>query len=211
MSFHKRMGGKGQAGFTLFELLAAMGLLSLIAYATSMIYFSVLNINAENAWRLPPYDAATTAVQRMSDELRDAMLIESHGDSYIVAVVPERDENGDYLLVEGDGGYSLVAGDRIVFYLSDDTGSLDAQGNCLWKGVVPQGESEISRKVKVAEDIHPELNPVDPDTGEPRPMFDYRPDDVRLWGVEVWVTSTAEVKGETRTQTAHSEAYLRNL
>jgi hypothetical protein len=42
-------------------------------------------------------------------------------------------------------------------------------------------------------------------------MFKYWPDDNHLWGVEVWMTSTSTVYGELRTQTAHSQIYLRNL
>jgi hypothetical protein len=34
---------------------------------------------------------------------------------------------------------------------------------------------------------------------------------VRLYGVEMWVTSVSELKGELKPQTAHIECYLRNL
>jgi hypothetical protein len=65
--------------------------------------------------------------------------------------------------------------------------------------------------VKIADSIHEELNPTDPATGLPRTMFKYWPDLTRLWGIEMWMTSTATVHGRAKTQTAHSESYLRNL
>lgn len=204
------MRTRGRRGFTLTELLVAMGVMGILAYGTSMIYFSVLNIYNRQIWRFPPYDAATAAVQRVSDELREAMLIEEHGPDYIVFLLPLKDANRENVLTLGEDGYYLTPGDRVMFYLSDETGSLEAEGNCLWKAVKHPGEYYFTPRIKIADNIHPELNPTDPDTGQPRVMFKYWPDDVRLWGVEIWMTSTAQVHGQARTQTAHSEAYLRN-
>jgi hypothetical protein len=190
--------------------MVAVGVMGILAYGTSMIYFSVLKIYNQQIWRIPPYDAATAAVKRVADEMRDAMLIVDHGHSYIVFVVPLKNADRDNVLTLGPDGYDLTQGDTVAFYLSDATGSLDAQGTCLWKAVQSPGEESFTPRVKIADNIHPELNPTDPDTGEPRAMFKYWPDDVRLWGVEVWMTSTAQVHGQTNTQTAHSESYLRN-
>jgi len=198
-------------GLTLPELIVAMSVMALLAFVISMIYFSVLKIHREHAWRLPPYDEATRAVDRLCNELRQAMLIETHAADWIVVVVPEKDANRDNILTLTAEGYVLSQGDHVAFYLSDDTGTIGAEGNCLWKAVQPQGATGFTPSVKVAENIHPELNPTDPNTGLPRDMFTYWPDETRLWGVEVWCTSTATVGQETRTQTAHSEAYLRNL
>ncbi len=209
LSPHRIM--RRRSGFTLAEVLLAGTLMAMIAYATSTIYFSTLNIYNETIWRLPPYDEATYAVNRMTDEMREAMLIESFGPSYIVAVLPQKGMSGDYTLTLGPSGYSLSLGDRVALYMSDATGALDTEGNCLWLGIQPQGETSFSRTRKLAENIHPELNPVDPATGLARPMFTYWPDEVRLWGVEMWVTSTALVHGQSMTQTAHSEVFLRNL
>lgn len=200
-----------RAGVTLAELLVAVGLMSILAYASSMIYFSTLHVYNDHVWRLTPYDEATAAITRVSEELREAMLIDAHSDQAIVVTLPVKDANGDCLLTLGEDGYTLTQGDRIAFYLSDDTGALDAEGNCLWKAIMAQGESTFIPRIKVADDIHPELNPIDPDTGQPQPMFKYWPDDVRLWGVGLYMTSISVVRGETRTQTAGSEVYLRNL
>jgi len=197
-------------GFTLPELMVAAGVMGILAYGTSMIYFSVLKIYNKQIWRIPPYDAATAAVKRVSDELRDAMLIGDHEATDIVFVVPLQDANRENVLILGADGYQLTQGDTVTFYLSDQTGALGAEGNCLWKAVKGPDDESFTPRIKIADNIHPELNPTDPDTGEPRAMFKYWPDDVRLWGVEVWMTSTAQVHGQTNTQTAHSESYLRN-
>lgn len=203
-------GTARRRGLTLPELLIAMGVMGILAYACSTIYFSVLGTYTRHIWALPPYDAATAAVQRVTRELREAMLIDAHGDTFIVVIIPQKDANRDNVLELGENGYQLVKGNYVAYYLSDDSGALGAQGHDLWKAVRAVGGTTFVPRVKIAENIHPELNPVDPDTGLPRSMFKYWPDDVRLWGVEAWMTSTGVVRGETRTQTAHSECYLRN-
>ena len=198
-------------GVTLVELMIAGGVMAILAYGVSTIYFSTLHIYNQYIWHLPPYDAATAAVQRLSRELREGMLIESHGTAFMSIIMPQKGANGDNVLTLGADGYYLTQGDRVAFYLSNNTGALEAQGNCLWKAVEPRGTVGLVPRAKIADNIHPELNPTDPDTGQPRPVFKYWPDDIRLWGVEMWVTSTATVHGQARTQTAHSECYLRNL
>jgi len=200
-----------RSGVTLPELMVAVAVLGILSYGISMIYFSVLNIYNRQIWKLPPYDAATGAVQRVSRDLREAMLIESHGETFMVVVMPLKDANHDNVLTLGPYGYELTRGERVAFYLSDESGATDAAGNCLWKAVRAVGAEHFSPKVKIADDIRPELNPTDPETGQPYPMFRYHPDDVRLWGVETWITSTGTVHGQTKSQTAHSESYLRNL
>jgi prepilin-type N-terminal cleavage/methylation domain-containing protein len=199
-------------GVTLLELLVAATVMGIVSCATSLIYFSVLSIYNQRIWALPPYDEATAAVQRLQKEMRQAMLIHDHADDALVAIDPLTDANHENVLQSlGNGGYALVQGDMVAFYLSDATGSTAATGNTLWKAVKEPGAAAFTPRVKIAENIHPELNPTDPNTGQPRPMFDYWPDDTHLWGVEVWVTSTSTVHGQLRTQTAHSQIYLRNL
>jgi len=198
-------------GITLVELLISMSILSALLAGVSLIYFSCLKTYLRSAWKLPPYDEATMAVGEMTRRLREAMLIDSFGPAWLVVVVPRKDTNGDNVLASVDGTLSLVPGKRLAFYLSDDSGSLGSSGNDLWMAVKEEGSDFFVPKKRIAENIHPELNPVDPSTGQPRPMFRYWPDEVRLWGVEIWVTSTSRVYGQLRTQTTHSEVYLRNL
>jgi prepilin-type N-terminal cleavage/methylation domain-containing protein len=198
-------------GMTLIELLVAMVGAAVIAYTISMVFFSTLGIYNRYIWRLPPHDAATAAVSRLSKELRAAMLIHDHADSALVAVDPLKDANRDNVLTAGPNGFHLEQGEMVAFYLSDDTGALDAAGHDLWEAVKAVGATEFVPKVMIAQNVHPEMNPVDPDTGLVRPMFKYWPDEVRLWGVEIWVTSAGTVHGATQPRTAHCEVYLRNL
>jgi prepilin-type N-terminal cleavage/methylation domain-containing protein len=199
-------------GFTLPELLVAMSVMGVLAWTVSMIYFSVLSVYNQNMWKLRPYDEATKAVERMSSEARQAMVIETYGTDCMVVIMPEKDENRDNVLVsDGQGGLALAQGDWVAFYLSDETGTYGAAGNYLWKAVKPKASTSFTRRIKIAEDVHPELNPIDPITGEVRPMFKYWPDTSHLYGVEMWVTSTSLVRGQLQTQTAHTECYLRNL
>lgn len=205
-----RRWDRSRRGLTLAELLVAMGVLSVLGSGVFMVYASVTNLHRQKIWRLAPYDEATRAADRLADELQEAMLILDHQAEWIVVVMPVKDENGDYVLTEGEDGYVLDQGERVAFYLSDETGAVDAQGDVLWKATAVPGESVFTPLIKIAENIHPELSPTDPETGAPRPMFKYWPDEVRLDGVEIWVTATAEVQGEMKTQVAHTETYLRN-
>jgi prepilin-type N-terminal cleavage/methylation domain-containing protein len=198
-------------GVTLIELLVAMVAAGFITYSIGLIYFSTLNIYNRYIWKLPPYDSATAAVQRINKDLRGAMLVSGSQSEALVAILPKRDANRENVLTHDSKGIHLVQGDMIAFYLSDATGSLDATGTCLWEAQKKVGASSFAPKVKIADDVRPDLNPADSSTGLTRPMFKYWPDDVRLWGVEVWVTSVQTVHGQTKAQTAHSEAFLRNL
>ena len=201
-------------GLTLAELLIAKVVMGLVFYTVSLIYFSTLSIYNNRVWQLPPYDDATAAVKRLQQEMREAMLIHDHSADALVAIDPLKDGNHDNVLqVQPDGSYALVHGDMVAFYLSNDTGAMDATEDLttLWKAVKSPGDAAFRPVVKIASNIHPELSPTDPGTGEPRAMFKYWPDDNHLWGVEVWMTSTSTVYGELRTQTAHSQIYLRNL
>jgi len=204
---------------TLVELLVCMAMLAAMVFAISMIYFSCLKVNQRSAWKLPPYDEATVAVEDMTRRLREAMLIDSFSANWLIVVMPRKTSNHENMLTLIDGNLSLTAGDMYCFYLSDADGTLTfdidgnvtSTGNYLWLARKPYGETSFTPRKIVGENIHPELNPEDEATGLPKPMFRYYPDEVRLWGVEMCVTSTSVVHGESRTQTAGSEVYLRNL
>jgi prepilin-type N-terminal cleavage/methylation domain-containing protein len=208
-----RLARNKSRGFTIIELIVSMSILAILLFGLSMIYFSSYRVYLRTAWKLPPFDAATLATESMTRELRGAMLIDSFGSNWLVAVMPRKDNNRDNIIYAdpNGGSLSLVIGDEIRFYMSNSTGSLDADGNCLWMAVKPYGQSMFTPKKKLADNIHPELNPTDPNTGQPKPMFTYYPDETRLYGVEMLITATSRVYGHEQTQSADTEVYLRNL
>jgi hypothetical protein len=203
----------GQGGVTLAELLIALAVMGAVFYSISLIYFSTYHVYIDRVWQLPPYDDATAAIKRMQQEMREAMLVPDHSADVLVAIQPLKDSSFDNVLVQQpDGTLTLQFGDMVAFYLSDETGALDATGNVLWKAVKAPADASFTPRVIIARNIHPELNPEDPNNpGLPRPMFKYYPDDNYVWGVEVWMTSTNTVHHEELTQTAHSQIYMRNL
>ncbi len=208
---HAKLLNKKNAGFTLIELIVSMSVMSLLTFGLSMIYFSCLKTYQNSYWKMPPYDEATVATQEIAQKLQGAMLIDSFGTDWLIAVMPQLDANRDIVLDNDDGDLSMTAGNKLFFYLSDESGSMTTQGNMLWMAVKEAGAEEFVPKKQIAENVHPELNPIDPATGEVRPMFRYWPNADHLWGVEMWITSTTNVHGELRPQTAYSEVYLRNL
>lgn len=202
---------KERRGMTLIELLVAMSILGILLFGLSMIYFSCIKTYLKSAWKLPPYDEATLATQDMSRRLREAMLVEDFGSNYLIAVLPAKDANRDNVLAFSNTSASLVVGKKIYFYMADVSGALGTEGHCLWLAEAPAGTSDFVPKKLIGENIHPELNPTDPATGLPKPMFRYYPSETRLYGVEMLVTSTSDVHGELKTQTADAEVYMRNL
>jgi len=196
-----------------------MVMLAGLMFAISMIYFSCLKVNQRAAWKLPPYDAATLSVEDMTRRLREAMLINAFGDNWLIVTMPRKDSSRENVLTLTDGTLSLAAGDKYCFYLSNADGTLtfDVDGNVtssgtnLWLAIQRYGETDFTPYKLIAENVHPELNPTDADTGLTQAMFKYYPDEVRLWGVAMCVTSVSVVHGQSLPQTATSEVYLRNL
>jgi prepilin-type N-terminal cleavage/methylation domain-containing protein len=209
--FRKLTRPSGRRGQTLIELLVSMSILSVLLFGVSLIYFSSLKAYARTAWKLPPYDEATMGVQEVSRRLREAMLVADCGDNYVVVVMPKKDSNGDNILINVDGELRLVQGNQMRYYLSDSTGTIGHEGHDLWMALQPYGTVGFTPKKMIAENIHPDLNPTDPVTDQPQALFKYYPDETRLWGIEVMLTSIATVHGQSKTQTADSEVYLRNL
>ncbi len=185
--------------------------MSVLAYSVSMIYFSVLGVYNNQAWKLPPYDAATAAMQRVAHDIREAMQVDTDGTSQLIVTLPLKDANHDDVLTLVNGQYVLSLGDQLAIYLSDSTGAMNTPGTCLWEAVEHPGSNTYTHLVKIADNIDPTLNPINPATGNPHIMFTYWPDTTHLWGVEMWMTSTAKVYNKTVMQTAHSESFFRNL
>jgi hypothetical protein len=211
---------RSRTGMSLIELLVCMVMLAGLMFAISMIYFSCLKVNQRAAWKLPPYDEATLSVEDMTRRLREAMLVYDYGNNWLIVEMPLKDSNHDNVLIlDENDQLSLTVGDKYCFYLSnangtltfDSDGNVTANGNDLWLAIKHHDAGSFTPYKLLAEDIHPELNPIDPATGLPQVMFRYFADDLRVKGVEMCVTSIAVVHNESRSQTATAEVYLRNL
>jgi hypothetical protein len=146
----------------------------------------------------------------MSWDLRLAMRVDQAETTRLVVTLPLQDSEHRNVITIHDGVPRLSNGDQIMFYLSNETGSLYAQGNCLWKAVKPAGGAHFVPRKKIAEGIYPERNPIDPDTGYPMPMFVYWPDMLHSRGVQMTVTAIYKGGPHTYQRTEIAEAYLRN-
>jgi len=207
--YHSR-SRRSRAGVTLPELLIVM-----VTFTVVMGAVFVLHLQSLRTWYRAHAEAtaeerAAWAVEQMSWDLRLAMRVDEAQPTWIVVTLPLQDDNHDNVITVQDCIPRLSNGDQVMFYLSDDTGSLGAQGHCLWKAVKPVGGSHFLPRKKIAEGIYPQENPIDPDTGQPRPMFVYWPDMLHSRGVEMTVTAIHKGGPHTYQRTEIAEAYLRN-
>jgi prepilin-type N-terminal cleavage/methylation domain-containing protein len=200
----------GRAGLTLPELMVVMVTFSVVMGAVFALYLQSLRTwyrtNAETAAE----ERAAWAVDQMSWDLREALRVDDAFPTRITFTMPLQDSNHRNVITVVDGTPRLSNGNQIMFYLSNESGSVNGEGNYLWKAVKPVGGSQFVPRKKIAEGIHPENNPVDPDTGQPTAMFIYWPDVLHTKGVQMAVTATAKGGPHTYQRTEISEAYLRN-
>ena len=200
-----------QSGFSLVETLFATAIVIGLLIVVSIIYFACLRTYLRNYWQLPPYDTATRSVDELTNTMRKAMLVEQSSANTIVVVLPKTNSQGENILELDGEDMHLVMGDQVMFYLSNESGTIGTSGHCLWKAVKPLGMTSFTPRRQIAEDIYPEHNPTDPSTCQPKSMFKYWPDDTRLWGIEITITAIASQQGQHSYQTAVGEIYLRNL
>jgi hypothetical protein len=194
----------------LAELMVVMVAFVVITAAIFGLYLQCLRIWYRSDAEATAEQRAAWAVDQMSWDLRSALRVDEALPTRLTFTMPLQDANHDNVITIVDDVPRLSNGDMIMFYLSDESGSLTTEGNCLWKAVKPVGADSFQPRKKIAEDIYPELNPTDPGTGEPLPMFVYWPDALHTKGVQMAVT--AQVKGGPHTyqRTEIAEAYLRN-
>jgi prepilin-type N-terminal cleavage/methylation domain-containing protein len=209
-SSHRFRSRRGRAGVTLPELMIVMVMFSIILAAIFVLYLQSLRTWQRTNAEATAEECAAWAVEQMSWDLRLAMRVDDAGTTRLVVTLPLQDSEHRNVITVVDGIPRLSNGDQIMFYLSNDTGSMDAQGDCLWKAVKPAGATYFTPRKKIAEGINPALNPVDPDTGQPTAMFVYWPDMLHSRGVQMTVTTVFKGGPHTYQRTETAEAYLRN-
>jgi type II secretory pathway pseudopilin PulG len=201
---------RSRSGTTLVELVVVMATFTLVMGAAFGLYLQALRTWYRANAEATAERQAAWAVEQMSWDLRRALRVDDALATQITFTMPLQDSSHRNVITVEDGVPRLSNGDQIMFYLSDDTGYIYGEGDCLWKAVKPVGAAQFAPKKKIAEGICPGCNPVDPDTGQPAPMFLYWPDVFHTRGVQMTVTVVEKGGPRIYQRTESAEAYLRN-
>jgi len=214
----RRRTHRRRIGVTLPEVLAATMVLSVVVGSVSAIYNSALRTWYTGASENYAQQKASLAVQRMVPDLQQGLSVtpaSSPYDTICIAVrLPAKTyESGqgvylNQLAVDAEGKPYLLQGDWAVYYRGNQYGHISLTGDRIWRRLVRSSDGAILKQQMIADSIVD--NPVDPSTGNPKPIFIYWPDIYRLRSVEVTVTVEEEHGHRTATKTMNGETALRN-
>ena len=213
-SFHRALSRR-RRGFTLPEALTVTFVFGLIIVAVSTIYMAALRAYRRGEPANSAERKASWAVSRMAPDFQHAMAIipaAAPNDATALAVrVPDKVwDAGDsvhynHVAVDGGGNLYLVPGDWVYYYRGNDAGGMDAAGPRLWRAVV-HADGTAGKRYAIADHIVD--NPVQ--GGQPKPIFIYWPDVVRLHSVEMTITVQERAGAEVANSTMVSEVCFRN-
>ncbi|MBM3475584.1 MAG: hypothetical protein FJX75_20150 [Armatimonadetes bacterium] len=110
-------------GQTLWEVLLAMTLFSILAMGTSLLYVQALRMYKRGSREATSRDKAALALEHILPQLRDAFNVEYPGPSSIVFTEVAKDANGDYVV--DTANRSLVSGDEVLIYRSDAKATIE--------------------------------------------------------------------------------------
>jgi len=110
-------------GQTLWEVLLAMTLFSILAMGTSLLYVQALRMHKRGSREATSRDKASLALEHILPDLRDAFNVEYPGPSSIVFTEVAKDANGGYVVDTADR--SLVSGHEVIIYRSNAQGTIE--------------------------------------------------------------------------------------
>ncbi len=159
---------------------------------------------------------ATWALARMAPDLREGTSVTPASSPYTTVCIEVRlpakafdAGEGVYLnqvATDAMGVPYLVEGRSVVYYRGNEHGSVDLQGDRLWRVYLDEYGYMLKSQV-IADNL---VDNPDDESGNPKPMFIYWPDVYRLHSVEVTVTVEEKRGNRTVQATTNSELMLRN-
>lgn len=133
-----------QRGLTLIEVLLATVLTALVLGGVLGIFGFVMRQWGGQVSRSNALQAANLGMDRMTKEMRHAILYESvdaYGVSNVFTFPNNKDSAGNYVPAWSGGKLQYQPGTRVRFYLSDTTGDPAVAGPILWREYLPVGGS----------------------------------------------------------------------
>lgn len=128
------------SGFTLVELMIAGTVSALVLTSICGIYFAVARDWERGKGEADALMATSTACSRSGDYISQAMSAYPYTrfteNDTLILTMPLDTAYGSYVPTWVDGKLQTQSGDRLVFYLSDSTGSISRNGDILWKGTL---------------------------------------------------------------------------
>ena len=184
-------------GMTLAEGIMVIIIGGLLLSVLPGYYLTYIRIWQRETGKLGAVQRADFAVHRMQDDVRTArsVVLSSDGTSLTVALplqVYDSDLGRPVNILDGSG--SLVNGNIVQYYYTQDPGDTGSGGGSISRRLVNHEGAEVSDRV-VTERIYPQLNPRASGGGSLAPIFAY---DSTLRIITVTVTA-AEPKPSSST------------
>ena len=184
-------------GVTLAEGVMVILIGGLLLSVLPGYYTTYIRVWQRETGKLGAVRRADFAVQRMHEDIRTARsaVPSSDGTSLTVALpLQAYDSDLGRMVNMLDGSGSLVDGNIVQYYFTQDPDGTGSSGGAISRRVVRHDATELSDRV-VTERIHPELNPRASGGGSLAPIFAY---DSTLRVITVTVTA-AEPKPSSST------------
>jgi hypothetical protein len=134
-------------GFTLIELTVAAGVSAIVLTLVVSTLAFALRQTARVGSQASVAIAFSNAVERMRPTIVDSYLCSAvsvgNGTTGLQCDMPDTTYSSNYApyRVDTSGAARYRAGASYLFYKSDSTGSLSANGNCLWRATKASGAS----------------------------------------------------------------------
>ena len=186
---------KQRRGVTLVEAMIAMGIMLVMMAAGATLYIAALNMYQQGTSLTMAHERGSLAMQRMTNDIREAINVDYPGPHAIMITMPAKDANG-YNVVNTTTK-TLVPGYQEAFYYANDSGYPMANGTTLWKAVRPAGATDWER----IEQLSPGVVALN---------FTYAPSIEFLELVKLELTIEAKEGPKTYRQSLVEEVYLRN-
>ena len=126
------------SGFTLIELMITITILSMVVTALCYVFIANQKAFERQTGFSSALFATNTALSMMSDYVSNAkacITINRFGSNDALCIrLPVDSAYGVYVPTLVENTFDYVDGQKVVFYLSNSTGSYGANGNILWAG-----------------------------------------------------------------------------
>lgn len=162
-------------GVVLAEMLMASFITGLLFTVLPGFYFAYLKVWSRESSRMAGVERADIVLQRMEKEVRNArsLTLSSSGDALTILLPRQHyDASVGRPVNDVDDLGRLVDGDRIYYYyVTDPHGTGGNEGGVLRR--VQRADGTALTPKLIADQIHPQLNPLATGTSTPRPVFAY--------------------------------------
>jgi prepilin-type N-terminal cleavage/methylation domain-containing protein len=139
-------------GFTLVELIISLGLVVIVSGAALLVFWSGIVLWQRHEAESTTHLNSTQAVRLITADARQAVRCKQWGrsglsDALELVLPADTDARGNFIPVWEKKKLQYREGQRLIFYLSDETGAYDAGGDILWRGTIQDNKDPKASNV----------------------------------------------------------------